>query len=66
MELLQILAHLTGLPHQAVMDDFLSTAEEMGLDPKSLSLDDIRNVLQKKLDQTLPALERQIDENLAH
>lgn len=66
MEILQILAHLTGLPHEAVVEDFMKTATEMGLKPEDLSLEQIREVLQKKLDQTLPAVEQQLDNNLAH
>lgn len=66
VEILQILAHLTGLPHEAVVKDFLKTAEEMGLKPEDLTLDEIRNVLQKKLDQTLPAVIQQLDNDLAH
>ena len=66
MELLQILAHMTGLPAEAVMKDFLKTANEMGIDTNELTLDQVREVLQKKLDQTLPVLEEQIERNPAH
>ena len=66
MEILQILAKLTGLPQEAVVKDFLTTARELGIDTENLNLDDIKKVLEAKLNTSFPEAVEKLSNQIAH
>jgi hypothetical protein len=66
MEILQILAKLTGLPQEAVVRDFLATANELGMDTENLSLEDIKKVLETKLNTSFPEAVEKLSNQIAH
>ena len=53
MDLLDIIVELSGLPKNDVIEEFISRAERLGIDPENLQMEDIREILTQKVNETL-------------
>ena len=53
MDLLDIIVELSGLPKNDVIEEFISRAERLGIDPENLQMEDIREILTQQVNETL-------------
>ena len=53
MELLDLIVELAGLPKNEVLEDLVKKASQLGYDPESLGMNEIREILSLKLKETL-------------
>lgn len=61
--LLTKLGQLTGLPEQAIEAEFLSLVKAQGINPDTITLEQIRTVLALYLQETLVSAKQELDKN---